>query len=356
LPLICRALDEETDVVLWLARPLIALTGAHGRAEKRKEAFMELEFCKDFPEVRKRWASFWDGDLARPLLQIEVPRPGRTPVPKPYPVRPDRDEQPCIDQVLAWAETHEFLGDTVPSYTVEFAAAHFALLLGAELEYHDTYDETGWVKPFVTEWDDAELRFQREGYYWKRTVEILQAFRERCDGKIIVSAPVLSAGLDALSAVRGTQQLLMDLIERPDDVVRAQEQVCQAYSEIVKELSIILGWDMLGTTNWLGLYHSGWMNMLQCDFCTMISPEMFRRFELPFLQALSCSYDDFGYHLDGPEEIRHLEAICSLVGLKAMEYSRNRCIFGVTDVTSRDEATRLVDFFSSNQLTTNQLT
>jgi len=351
---------------------------------------MELEFRKDFPEVKQRWADFWDGKLACPLLQIEVPRPGCTPVSKHYPVRPDRNEQTCIDQVLAWAETHEFLGDAVPWYTVEFAAAHFALLLGAELEYHDTYDETGWVKPFVTEWDETELQFQRDGHYWKRTVEILQAFRARCDGKLMVSAPVLSAGLDALAAVRGTQQLLMDLIECPNKILRAQEQVCLAYGEIVEELSLILGWDALGTTNWLGLYHPGRMNMLQCDFSTMISPDMFRRFELPFLQALAGFYNDFAYHLDGPEEIKHLEAIGSLRGLKAIqyvpvardneadidtlyrricslgvgvwrsaklhdvkrywkEYSRNRCIFGVIDVAGRDEARRLVDSFDSSQ-------
>ena len=283
---------------------------------------MELEHRPDFESVRRRWEAFWGHEnLDRPLFQIVVPRPGVMPVSRPYPVRPDMKVQPFIEQVLAWAATHQFLGDAVPTYTVEFAAEHFALLLGAELTYHDTFSDTGWVMPFVANWDDVELRFQRESYYWKRTVEVLQGFRERCDGRLIVSTPVLSAGLDALAAVRGTQELLVDLIERPEKVLRAQEQVRVAYAEIVSEMALLLDWDILGSTNHHGMYHPGWCNMIQCDFSTMIGPRMFRTFELPYLQSQAGMYDAVAYHVDGPQEIRHLEAICSLAGIAALQYT-----------------------------------
>ena len=78
---------------------------------------MDIENCPDLPKAQERWKELWAGTtLSTPLLQIEVPRPDRIITDKPYPIRPDRDEQTYIDQVLAWADSHIFLGDSVPFY------------------------------------------------------------------------------------------------------------------------------------------------------------------------------------------------------------------------------------------------
>ena len=60
--------------------------------------------------------------------------------------------------------------------------------------------------------------------------------------------------------------------------------------------------------------------MLQCDFCYMISPDMFERFVLPDLKAC-CDHLDYGfYHLDGKGQIPHLDLLLSIERLRGIQW------------------------------------
>ena len=86
-----------------------------------------LEFKADFAAARRRWDEFWSGRNGRPLLAAVLPKPGVTPVAAPdYAAGARGDFGPVIEQVLEWAATHEFLGEAIPFYYLEFAADHFA--------------------------------------------------------------------------------------------------------------------------------------------------------------------------------------------------------------------------------------
>jgi hypothetical protein len=275
----------------------------------------------DFDQARRRWEAFWGGQaMDRPLLQIVVPKPGRQAVGRPYPVRPDRPIEPVIEQLLAWAGAHEFLAEAVPFYTMEFGPEHFAALLGSQMHYNEGSGGTGWALPFVEDWDRAEIRFRREAFYWTRTVEILRAMRAACDGKVLICAPVLSGGLDALSAIRGPRELLTDLLDRPDRVQRALADVRHAYHEVVEALAVELDWDSLGSANWNGMYHPRRANTIQSDVSCMLSSAMYGQFEVPSLRDQAGHFDAVAYHLDGPGAAHHLPAIAAIEGIRTIQY------------------------------------
>ncbi|MBI4026717.1 MAG: hypothetical protein HY360_17165 [Verrucomicrobia bacterium] len=78
-----------------------------------------LEFKLDFEGTRSRWAAFWKGQNQRPLVSIVLPRLGVKPIGyPPYLSWWDGNLPPILDQIEAWAETHEFLGDAVPFATI----------------------------------------------------------------------------------------------------------------------------------------------------------------------------------------------------------------------------------------------
>jgi hypothetical protein len=55
----------------------------------------------------------------------------------------------------------------------------------------------------------------------------------------------------------------------------------------------------------------------------MFSPEMFRKFVVPFLRE-QCAYLDYSmYHLDGNEQFRHLDALLEIEELDAIEWTPN---------------------------------
>ena len=131
---------------------------------------MELEFKSDFEVAREQWVKFWAGENSRPAVSAVLPKPGTNPAAKPeYAAGAREDFDPIIDQLLAWAETHVFLADAIPFFYLEFAADHFAALLGADLKFCD-FAPGGWAVPFVRDLAEEEIHFEREGCWWKRTV------------------------------------------------------------------------------------------------------------------------------------------------------------------------------------------
>lgn len=281
---------------------------------------MELEFKPDFDAVAERWEAFWRGENRRPLISAVIPRTGVIPVEKPrYAAGADGNFEPVIDQLLRWAETHEFLGEAIPFYYLEFAADHFASLLGADLVFQEN-EPGGWAVPFVKDPAGEEIRFQPEGKWWRRTVEFAEALREKCDGKLLIASNTLVANLDALAAVRGAENLLMDMVENPDAVHRALEQVTKAHEEILAALGELLDYARCGSINRHGMYSCGRINVPQCDFSCMISPKMFREFALPYLREEMRHLDTVEYHLDGPGAIGHLDALCEIDELDVIQW------------------------------------
>ena len=281
---------------------------------------MELEFKPDFEAAQAGWRAFWSGERSGPLVGAVVAKAGVEPVdPPPYTAGRDGDFGPVIDQLLRWAETHEFLGAAIPFFYLEFAAAHFALLLGAELRVEGV-EGNGWVEPFVDDWDDADIRFRPDGKWWERTAAFGEALRRRCDGRLLIAAPTLVGNLDALSAIGRPEKLLTDLVDRPDAVHRALERVDRAHAEILDALAERLGYETWGSINRHGMYCRGRINVPQCDFSFMISREMFREFALPALRAELARFDAVEYHLDGPGAIQHLEALCEIDELDVVQW------------------------------------
>ena len=282
---------------------------------------MKLEFKADFEQTAAEWRKFWDGSNRRPAVSAIVPKPGVTPVAHPgaFAILPEQDPGPVIDQLLGWAATHDFLYEAIPFYYLQFAAEHFAALVGADLAFSAT-ERGGWAVPFVTDLAHADIHFDRDGYWWRQTVEAAQALRERCDGKLLIAAPTLSANVDALAAICGTDRLLMAMVDEPEAVHAALEQVDRAHRDILEALAGLLDYDRLGSINRHGMYSPGRINVPQCDFSCMIGPDMFREFVMPYLQREMRRLDAVEYHLDGPDAIKHLEALCGLEELGVIQW------------------------------------
>jgi hypothetical protein len=283
---------------------------------------MQLEFKPDFDQARQRWDSLWKGVNTRPLVLAVIPKTGAE---SPEPPRNmswfDGPFEPVIDQLLAWAEAHEFLGESIPFFCLHFGADTMAGYLGGELKLAgDRGDSGSWAVPFIEDLDKTEIRFHKDGYWWRRTMEFGRALRQRCDGKMLIAGPPLAANLDVLAAMRGSQNLLMDLVLRPDAVKRALDSVCRAHTEIMHALAELLDWDSLGSMNNEGAYVAGRQSRPQCDFSCMISEDMFREFAIPCLREEGNDADAFVYHLDGPGAIRHVPALCELEALDLVCY------------------------------------
>lgn len=69
------------------------------------------------------------------------------------------------------------------------------------------------------------------------------------------------------------------------------------------------------------IWGQGKVAKVQCDFCAMMSPVMFRELVQPSLQQ-QCAQLDFSiYHLDGPDAIKHLDALMEIEDLDGLQWT-----------------------------------
>jgi 5-methyltetrahydrofolate--homocysteine methyltransferase len=224
-----------------------------------------------------------------------------------------------LDAVEMYLSNTLFIAEAIPCYHISFAPDHFSAYLGAEIQANENSLDTTWVVPFVKDWDDVEIQFRQDSYWWEKTVEFITAFRKRFDGRVILVPPSIQGGLDCLSAVRGVNELLMDIIDTPEKIKRALEQVAVAVNQVQQAYRELVD-PKPGYMNRHMMYSAQMTSVPQCDFSCMISPQMFNEFQMPVLKKELENLGPVDYHLDGPGAIQHLEFICMLDKINVIQW------------------------------------
>jgi hypothetical protein len=272
----------------------------------------------------KRNDAFWSGSLQNgPLMWVTAPKtPKGNPPKKPAAL----DELwTDIDYVLNNAEYElsntYFAGDAIPVFNPWLGPDQAAAWLGAEMTLRPQ-DNTSWVKPFVHDWKYfSDLRIDPENKWWTLYIELLKGAAERGQDKWVTTYPDLHTGFDGLAAIRGPENLLVDLLEEPDIIKRAMRQMTDVFKSVIDTVDQILLPHNQGTSNWsMGYSSKRYICIGQNDFTAMISPDMFKAFCVQDTVE-TVNYFDFSlYHLDGPDALRHLPQILDIDRLTAVQW------------------------------------
>ena len=283
----------------------------------------DLEFRRDFDEVRQNWREFWAGTLHRPILLAVPPKAGVEPITKPaWGAAFSRPYEEVVDQALRWAETHEFLGDAVPFFTPSLIIDLMPAFLGAEIiSIKESWGTDTHATPLIGDLGSADIRFRRDSVWWERWVRLAECIKRKCAGRLIfgTAAPFYN-NLDTLAALRGNVELMTDFYDNPDGVHRAMAQIMAAYGEITDEVYRILEIGTFGSVTGHGFYADGRAATPQCDFGFNIGKEHFDEFALPYLRQEFDHLDAVEYHLDGPGNIVHAESICGIEKVKVIQW------------------------------------
>jgi 5-methyltetrahydrofolate--homocysteine methyltransferase len=129
----------------------------------------------------------------------------------------------------------------------------------------------------------------------------------------------LGGNLDIASTFRPNENLLYDLYDCPEEVIRlaseGHDAWWQCFDVINRQVNLNPGY-----TAWCPIFSEQPYYMLQCDFCYMIGPEQFEQFVLPELAASCRKLRNPFYHLDGPGQLPHLDALLSIPELKGIQW------------------------------------
>jgi len=283
-----------------------------------------LLYREDMDEVRARLIAWWNGnDIGRPAMQIVAPR--EKPVedipalPRPdgwitdystsnFAYRVNLAARACVN--------HYYLGEAVPAVAPDLAPNCLALYLGCRGK---EMPGTVWCEPCFSSPDEARFVYDPDNFYWQFTLKLGGEQLRLGRGKFLIQFPDLIEGLDTLAAMRGTEELLCDLVDRPEWVHGCLRQITDRYFHYYDILYNMFRDEVGGSIFWA--WAPGRMAKFQCDFSAMISPEMFGEYMVPVLREMCERVAYCMYHWDGPGAIPHHDHLLSLPRLTMIQWT-----------------------------------
>lgn len=277
---------------------------------------------ENWEESSQRYLNWWAGQGLIISMWEHLPTEGAPHeiVPPPPPAR-DLNQY-WFDPQWRAANIHyrlsrsSFKGDILPVANTHLGPGSLAAILGSELEGGE---DTIWIHERPGGGDDIVL--DEANRWWKLHLDLIRACKVNAPGRYFVGCPDLIEGLDTLAALRGVQPVMLDMIDRPEELERQLQAVNDVWFQVFERIydEINLNGEMAFC--YFSLWAPGRMAKLQCDLSGMISPKKFRRFVQPYIRE-QCQKLDFSiYHLDGRDATRHVDALLEIEELNAIQWT-----------------------------------
>lgn len=282
----------------------------------------------DFERAKDFWRKFWKQEYAgRPLVCVKAPKRGMEQA--KFSWTPADSYRACmngtIDKSLnefeKYLQSTYFGGEAIPSLDVQLGPDQYAGFLGAKIKTRDDFYTT-WAHPIVDDWADFEVKIDKsQNSYMDILCKNMRAAAEFGKEKFIVNMPDLHSNMDALSALRGPQDLCFDIMDTPEEVHRILNDVRGTYTEIFDILFQAGNMAQTGSTSWAPLYcDSGKFAVVQCDFSCMLSPNQAREFVIPAIEEEANFLDYSMYHYDGKEALGHLDDVLAIDKINCVQW------------------------------------
>jgi len=282
-------------------------------------------YKEDWLECREWLTGWWNREVrGHPAVAVTAPRESALPFPEP-PEAPSDQRERWLDTEgnllrteAQMAKTY-YGGAAFPYAVASLGPGALNIFCGSEPVF---MPETVWYQPCFADPGEARIKLLPDNVYWQWTVRTTTRSQAAGRGKFLTAMPDLIEGLDVLSELLGTEELLTYLIDCPDEIQRLLDEVNEAYFEAFDPLYDIIKDDRAGNAFIaFNAWGPGKTLKSQCDFSAMISPDMFAEFVSPHLER-QCARADFSvYHLDGPGAMGHLEHLVRVPSLNAVQWT-----------------------------------
>jgi hypothetical protein len=280
---------------------------------------------KQEEEARARLKAFWSREKTdRPALWAVARNPDFEE--RSWPGSEDLKTRELIPeyQVMMFENSvgrYQYLAEAMPGYMLSWGSMLVTLAVFAGGDY-DYEGSTAYIKQMPDLYARSLPQFDANCPVAERLTKIYRELGSAAKGRGYLNPPVMIDAMTTLSRFRGTEQLCLDLVERPDKVKRWSSTMTEMYNAIYEHFfQLVTSLGFGDTTSWLHVMAEGRYEAVQCDFAVTLSPEMFREFVLPDLQAMTECLDFSLYHLDGVEQMRFLDLLRECPALRGIQWN-----------------------------------
>jgi 5-methyltetrahydrofolate--homocysteine methyltransferase len=181
---------------------------------------------------------------------------------------------------------------------------------------------TVWFFPPKKDIPIEELHFEYDerNPYWRRVLNLYEAALERWGGRVVLGMVDIGGILDVLASFRGSENLLMDLYDSPEEVKRCVDELKELWFVYFDKINAMISPYVHGYSHWYGVFSEKPSYILQSDFSYMISPQMFDEFVAPELAWSAARLSNALYHMDGIGEIPHLSSLLAIKDIRGIQW------------------------------------
>jgi hypothetical protein len=289
---------------------------------------MELLYKPDWEKTKERMTAWWaHEDFGRCAISIMAEKSGvkyEEPPKTPEKVEDRWLDLDYLNTVHVYRMKRTFYGgEAIPVWNTGDGWIQIAGYVGCPIELKE---ETGWVEPIIdkgelTDNDYHNIKINPDNKWWKFADKIHQFAAEKAKDKSIPCIQAIGGCADTLASIRGTQNLLFDVIECPEYVRDFEVYLMKQWIEVYEKFYNIINESAEGSTTWpsVNVWSPGRYYLPMCDFSYMISPKMFTDIFLPSIEMQINYLDHSLYHLDGVGAFAHIDVLCELPKLDAIQ-------------------------------------
>jgi len=285
-----------------------------------------MRYAKDWETSKKRIEAFWNNEIIdRCCIAVQVLSKDFTLTLPDYNNQDDvisfrSDGERLINRERSKFEHTYYAGDAFPQVFFSLGPTSQA---GFFKNANYQFKESVWHFPSMTDIND-ELIFDENSFFYKRIMETAKYLATEAKGEFFISQPDTSGNLDALAALRGTQELLADMMIEPEAVHKNLAILDKVWHKVNQEVFDILKDNNEGgsTIGWLNTWAPNKLSQIQSDISVMFSTETFEEFVVPELNSELTWANTALYHFDGVEQISHLELILSIDKINCIQWNQ----------------------------------
>ncbi len=277
----------------------------------------------DWPRAKRRLVQWWEhrGLALRVVAPKDEPWEKLAP-----PVKPAVLETAWLDPVYRARQAEYelsrtyFGGEAFPYFDTQIGPGNLATFIGSEPGFAP---DTVWYNPVVDDLQELPpLRFDAGARWFQRQMAIIEEGLRIARGRFLVGMPDLIENIDTLASLRGSQEVLLDMLEQPQLVLQKVAEINQVYFDAFDAIyQRIKDEDGGNSYSAFQIWGPGRTAKLQCDASAMFSQQMFRQLVVPGLRE-QCRWLDYTvYHLDGTQAMGQLDALLEIEELDAIEWT-----------------------------------
>jgi len=272
---------------------------------------------------RRKVARWWECKNTSPVLNLILNRPDfpTCQADRMWPTpEADPDFALLAAEQMRWVHHAAFGGDAIPHVAPNFGKRGTPMVLSFFLGAQPIFGpHTIWYDPIITDIRDFDPEFDPDNAWFKKNLALFEELAKASPQFILPDIPGIGDYLTNLSGLRGVQDLIYDVMDSPQEIRRIREKMVPIFAEVYGSFAKRYLNPEEGTQTWL-VWAPGTTYPVQCDFSTMMNPAQFREHIMPELEFLSGHLEYMCWHLDGPDEIKHLDALLESPHIKTIQW------------------------------------